>query len=147
MLVRKIRGCTATIGADQGYFGLPIRNEMRETIIGGNIHSLMHTDTAWEPTPAELKRLNDGHSLIISLMLFGNPYPPITVGVDDGEDEPAMSTRSKRIGQIIESLEEAIISYKRLLEFGELSAVESTEVVSQYQALILILGMFQGWPK
>jgi hypothetical protein len=119
---------------------------MRETIIGGNVHSLMHTDTAWEPTPAELKRLNDGHSLIISLMLFGNPYPPISVGVDDGEDEPAMDTRSKVIGQVIESLESAILEYRQLIDECP-RAADPTELVSQYQALIVTLSMFQEWPK
>lgn len=146
MIIRKIRGCTATIGADQGYLGLPIRQELRETIIGGEVTEQVFTDTAWEPTPAELKRLNDGHSLVVSLLLYGNPYPPITVGVDDGDDEPAMDTRSKVIGQIVESLESAILEYGRMIE-SIYPPADPTELVSQYQALIVTLGMFQEWPK
>lgn len=147
MLVRRINGCTAVIGEEQGYLNLPIRQGLEDKIIDGNIHRVVTTDTAWEPTPEELKRLNDGHSIIISLLLFGQAYPPISVYVDESPDEPAMNTRSKAICGVVDSLEKAILEYKKMMESGELSVDQATKTVAEYQALIVTLSMFQGWPK
>lgn len=147
MLSRRINGCTDVIGKDQGYLGLPIRQEMRDTMIRGTIHSFVHTDTAWEPTPAELERINQGHSIIVSQLLFGNPFPPITVTVDEELNLPLITKRQAVIATVIDSLEQAIIRYKMEIDHGNLKVEEATKVVSEYQALIVTLGMFQEWPK
>jgi hypothetical protein len=52
---------------------LPIRDEQR---LYGNVMV-----SAWQPTPAELKRLNDGAN--IELTIVGIVHPPVSVEVGD----------------------------------------------------------------
>lgn len=92
MLIRRINGCTEVIGEDQGYLGLPIRKVKKPTSIGGSVRSVEHIETAWEPTPKELALLNQGQSVILSVLTFGGPVPPQNVYVepipDDALDDP-----------------------------------------------------------
>lgn len=77
MLIRKINGSTHEIGKDQGYLSLPIRQTWGDSIIGGKTVWVEKTETAWEPTPSELEALNQGASIVVQQLLFGNPFPPI----------------------------------------------------------------------
>lgn len=82
MLIRRINGCTEVIGEDQGYLGLPIRKVKKPTSIGGTVRSVEHIETAWEPTPKELALLNQGQSVILSVLTFGGPVPPQNIYVE-----------------------------------------------------------------
>ena len=73
MMIARIEGTTRVCGKSQGYLGLPVRDE---TVDGVNI---MHT--AWEPTPDEIKRINQGAKIIVSVI--GNNPQPIMLGVSE----------------------------------------------------------------
>lgn len=72
MLVARIDGAQAVIGKEQGYQGLPVRVS--------DVDGDRCLVTAWEPTPAELARLNAGAKIHVSL-LFCIKHPPIFVEV------------------------------------------------------------------
>jgi hypothetical protein len=72
-MIARIEGTTRVCGKSQGYLGLPVRDE---TVDGVNI---MHT--AWEPTPDEIKRINQGAKIIVSVI--GNNPQPIMLGVSE----------------------------------------------------------------
>lgn len=71
MIVVMIEGFTRVLGKSQGYFGLPLRDEVQD-----GVPCMM---TAWEPTPDELVAINAGAKIEISIM--GKSHPPIFVGV------------------------------------------------------------------
>lgn len=77
MMISQIEGANRTCGKSQGYLGLPVRDE---TIIekDGTITNIMHT--AWEPTPEEIEKINNGAKIIVSLIGL-NPQP---INVDVG---------------------------------------------------------------
>lgn len=102
MMIRRIKGCTETIGADQGYLGLPIRMITKPTLIGGVTHQCAHVETAWEPTPKELERMIEGHPVIVSLLHFGGGVPPQMIYVDSeplesGEDNKFNRTKKEAL--------------------------------------------------
>lgn len=77
MLIGRIEGATRTIGASQGYEGLPLRDELINCSVNGpNTPSMT---TAWLPTPKELEALNAGAS--IHVQILGDMHPPIMVSV------------------------------------------------------------------
>ena len=71
MIIARIEGANRVCGQEQGYLGLPIRDEK---IDGMNV---MHM--AFEPTPAELEKLLQGGKIIVSII--GNNPPPIILTV------------------------------------------------------------------
>lgn len=73
MIPLMINKATRILGKLQGYIGLPIRDETLED--GTEVMVSL-----WEPSPIDLKRLNDGASVKIKLM--GTRHPPIKVEVD-----------------------------------------------------------------
>ena len=77
MLSGHIEGKTRTIGERQGYHGLDVRDELVYCTVNGPNTPVMVT--AWEPTPQELKALNDGASVRVCIM--GTVHPPINVSV------------------------------------------------------------------
>jgi hypothetical protein len=77
MLSGRIEGTTRTIGASQGYEGLPVRDEEVNCSVNGPGTPCM--TTAWTPTPAELAALNAGAS--IHVCILGTQHPPISVSV------------------------------------------------------------------
>lgn len=95
MIISRIPGATRTIGKSQGYLGLPLRDEVRNTTVDGPKTPVMVT--AWEPTPDELDRINSGYP--IHLVVVGTQHPPVMLevkwpadpkpwkaGVDDSAD-------------------------------------------------------------
>lgn len=111
MLIRRINGCTEVIGEDQGYLGLPIRKVKKPTNIAGVIRSLEHIETAWEPTPKELALLNQGQSVILSVLTFGGPVPPQNVYVEPIPED----TLDEDTKALLIHAEEAISSLEALL--------------------------------
>jgi hypothetical protein len=98
VLIARIPNATRVLGKQQGYLGLPVRDEVRNTTVDGLATPCMVT--AWEPTPDELQRINEGTP--IHLVLLGTQHPPVMIevpypadpqpwkaGVDDSAD-PSM---------------------------------------------------------
>jgi hypothetical protein len=67
------------VGKVQGYTGLAIRDELRETRVDGPRTPVMVT--AWIPTPDELALLNAGAPIMVEIM--GQIPPPMNVRVGD----------------------------------------------------------------
>ena len=79
MIIARIPGATRVLGKSQGYLGLPIRDEIRNTTVDGPETPCMVT--AWEPTPEELVRLNQG--ACIYLTVVGVAHPPVLLEVGE----------------------------------------------------------------
>jgi hypothetical protein len=79
MLIARIAGTTRILGKSQGYLGLPIRDELRNTTVDGPQTPVMVT--AWEPTPDELERLAKG--ALVQLCVVGTGHPPVILEVGD----------------------------------------------------------------
>lgn len=77
MLISRIKGATRTIGLEQGYQGLPLRDELIDCPVNGPGMPVM--TTAWIPTPAELEQLVAGGA--IHVQILGRRHPPIMVEV------------------------------------------------------------------
>ena len=129
MLIRRINGCTEVIGEDQGYLGLPIRKVMKPTSIAGQTRTLEHIETAWEPTPKELALLNQGQSVILSVLTFGGPVPPQNIYVeaipDDALDDDAKAA--------LIHAEEAISALEALLLPIQLYLDEQQEYIATHR--------------
>lgn len=113
MLIRRINGCTQTIGADQGYLGLPIRAVLKPTKIGGNVVELVHIESAWEPTPAELAQLNTGASIIVSTLTYDQPLQPLHLFIESTESP---MDEEGEIIDVLASLGRVMDFYKRVLD-------------------------------
>lgn len=72
MLSLIIKGATRILSKSQGYKGLVIR----DGYLPSGIPSMT---SAWEPTPDELRRLNEGKPIYITIL--GVEHPPILVEV------------------------------------------------------------------
>lgn len=71
VLIARIEGCTRELGKSQGYLVLPVRDEV--------VDGVPYMVTAWEPTPEELKLLNAGAKIHLSIL--GNGHPPVKLEV------------------------------------------------------------------
>lgn len=77
MEIGRIAGCTRVLGKAQGYYGLPIRDELlNDSVTGPGTPAMV---TAWLPTPDELAALNAGAP--IHLTILGTQHPPVMLGV------------------------------------------------------------------
>jgi len=79
MMIKRIEGATRVIGKSQGYLGLPLRDEAISCTVGGPDTPCMVT--AWEPTPAEIARINSGAPVL--LRVLGTAHPPVMIEVGD----------------------------------------------------------------
>jgi hypothetical protein len=79
MQIGRIEGATRVLGKQQGYLGLPIRDEPIHCSVNGEATPSMVT--AWLPTPKELEALNAGAA--VHVRLLGTSHPPIMVTVGD----------------------------------------------------------------
>ena len=77
MISQRILGATRTIGKSQGYLGLSVRDTVVNCTVNGDETPCM--ETAWEPTPDELARLNAGAPVI--LRILGTVHPPVMIDV------------------------------------------------------------------
>ena len=78
MIIKRIANFTRILGQSQGYLGLPIRDEIINDKVAGDIPSMV---SAWELTPAELQRLNEGKT--IYLRVLGDVHPPVMMWVEE----------------------------------------------------------------
>lgn len=82
MLIGKIQGATRTLGLEQGYEGLPLRDESMYDPVSKCAVPVMVS--SWEPTPADLAALNAGAPL--HLHIVGTAHPPIMLAVGPTPD-------------------------------------------------------------
>lgn len=76
-MIARIENATRVVGKSQGFFGLPIRDELiSERVLGDNVPCMV---TAWEPNPAELALLNAGAK--IHIKIIGTQPAPMIVEV------------------------------------------------------------------
>ena len=79
MMIGRIPGATRVLGKSQGYFGLPVRDELiTEGVNGENTPAMT---TAWIPTPAEIAAIVKGAP--VHVQLLGTAHPPILVTVGE----------------------------------------------------------------
>jgi len=79
MEIGRISGCTRVLGKSQGYYGLPIRDEvMNDSVTGPNTPVMV---TAWFPTPDELAAINAGAP--VHLRIVGTSHPPVMMAVGE----------------------------------------------------------------
>lgn len=77
MQIGMIENSTRVLGKQQGYMGLPVRDELINCSVNGKDTPIMVT--AWLPTPKELEALNRGAS--VHVRILGTEHPPILVKV------------------------------------------------------------------
>lgn len=77
MEIGRVENATRVIGKSQGYYGLPVRDELINCTVGGEGTPCMVT--AWMPTPDELAALNAGAP--VHLRILGTGHPPVMLGV------------------------------------------------------------------
>ncbi len=77
MLTKMIEGATRIIGKSQGSLGLPILDTTVNCAVNGPETPAMVT--AWEPSPAELARLNAGAD--VRFRILGTQHPPVMIEV------------------------------------------------------------------
>jgi hypothetical protein len=75
-VIGRIEAATRVVGKSQGYFGLPVRDEVINCTVNGPTPSML---TAWLPTPDELVLLNSGAS--VHVRILGTTPPPMMVTV------------------------------------------------------------------
>jgi hypothetical protein len=75
MQIGRVQGATRVLGKQQGYLGLPVRDEVINCAVGGEGTPSMVT--AWLPTPKELEALNAGAAVHVRILGIG--HPPIMV--------------------------------------------------------------------
>lgn len=78
MMIKRIPGATRVLGKEQGFTGLPIRDTHINFADNGPDTPCM--ETLWEPTPAELEKLNRGG--YIKLRVLGTGHPPVMLEVE-----------------------------------------------------------------
>jgi len=77
MHVGQIENANRTIGASQGYIGLPIRDGVFDCPVNGAATPFMAS--AWHPTPDEIARIVQGAPII--LQVLGSSHPPVMLEV------------------------------------------------------------------
>lgn len=79
MEIGRVRGCTRVLGKSQGYYGLPVRDEIiNDTVTGPGTPVMV---TAWFPTPDELAAINAGAPVHLSIV--GTAHPPVMMSVGE----------------------------------------------------------------
>jgi hypothetical protein len=79
VIIKRIEGATRVIGQSQGYQGLPLRDEgIACPVNGAGTPSMV---TAWEVTPDELVRIEQGAPVL--LRVLGSVHPPVMITVGE----------------------------------------------------------------
>lgn len=147
MLIRKIAGCTHDIGKDQGYLNLPIRVTPHHLEIAGATHQTVLVESAWEPNPEELEKLNAGESVIVQLV-GALPHPPIRVYVDSG-DTPVHDSISSLQAEVIDLIRQMQVKAKEIsAESREKHKIPSHRAMMGVYALEHAIDTIEGidWP-
>lgn len=92
MEIGRVKGCTRVLGKSQGYYGLPVRDELVNSTVTGPETPVM--TTAWFPTPDELAAINAGAP--IHLRIVGTAHPPVMMGVGDAPFLPPPHERERQ---------------------------------------------------
>lgn len=71
MMIARISDTTRTLGQQQGYLGLPIKDDV--------IDGVPQMTSAWECTPEEAARIAAGARIYVTLL--GTQHPPIILQV------------------------------------------------------------------
>jgi hypothetical protein len=71
MMINAIEGYTRRIGKQQGFRGLPLRDEI--------LDGVPCMVSSWQPTPAELAALQSGAPIYVRVL--GSAHPPILLEV------------------------------------------------------------------
>ena len=79
MIIGRIEGETRVLGKQQGYIGLPVRDECVHDEVNGPETPCMVS--AWTPTPDELERLAAGAP--VHLCVLGAVHPPVRLEVGE----------------------------------------------------------------
>lgn len=79
MQIAHIEGATRVVGKSQGYFGLPLRDEVMNCAVNGPDTPAMIT--AWEPTAEEIAALLSGAK--VYLRVLGTVHPPVMLWVGE----------------------------------------------------------------
>jgi len=79
MMIGRIENATRVIGKGQGYFELPLRDELIHERVNGPGAPVMVT--AWIPTPEEIQKIIAGAP--IHLRILGTQHPPVLVDVGE----------------------------------------------------------------
>lgn len=95
MIAKRIRGATVSLDLPSSFDPRPdavaVRLHVRVTPSRA-LHGLWCTETAWEPTPAELARLNAGGTVTVKLL--SNCQMPMAVGVAPPAEDDALAGSS-----------------------------------------------------
>lgn len=81
MQIGRVAGCTRVCGKDQGFMGLPLRDE---TLIIENVGVVNQMVSAWIPSPKELEALNAGAP--VHVKIWGVSPAPMIVEVGDAPE-------------------------------------------------------------
>lgn len=69
MQIGMIENHTRVCGKEQGYAGLPIRDETLQVDFGANgIQSVNQMTSAWLPTPDEITRIQNGAAIHVKIL-------------------------------------------------------------------------------
>ena len=71
MMINAIEGCTRRIGKQQGYLGLPLRDEV--------VDGVPQMVSSWQPTPAEVAAIVAGAPIYLTVL--GQGHPPVMLSV------------------------------------------------------------------
>lgn len=115
MEIAIIDGATRTIGASQGYIGLPLRDVILDEAVNGPSTSAMQS--AWSPSQAELASLIAGGKVILTVL--GRQHPPVLMAVEERAGRHASSAPKGTHAKILDlgrELENAKVIY--LERFG-----------------------------
>lgn len=82
MQIGRIKGATRVIGKAQGYFGLPLRDEVINCSVNGPSTAAMRT--AWFPTPKQIEAIILGAP--VHVIILGTLHPPMMVEVGETPD-------------------------------------------------------------
>lgn len=85
MDIKEIDGATRTIGKSQGYRGLPLRDEIITTNIGGKDREVPAMFSEWTLSEEEVHQLIKGGT--IRLCVLGQSHPPVLLNVMTKEGE------------------------------------------------------------
>lgn len=84
MEIGRVEGCTRVLGKAQGYYGLPVRDEVVNDKVTGEGTPVMVT--AWFPTPDELHAMASGAPVHLHIVGTGHPPVMLTVGEVPSDD-------------------------------------------------------------
>lgn len=81
MIIGHIPGFNRRIGESQGYRGLPVKDVVLYDAAASVRQEVPAMLTLWHPTPEDLKKLNEGGGIVLTVL--GSAHPPVNMEVID----------------------------------------------------------------